>query len=155
MYIIYMYIVILQEARIPYYVSPYNFTSQQFRNCDCHLSLALQHTHQYKYRHGSERNYRRLFGGPWNVAALSCQRRKPKREPRVAEYPGQSSAAQRLPLFLSPFSLITVDLPLSYLVFPGSCQDGPGLSVCTAESVVTGKAGWTARLGFSECRREV
>lgn len=67
----------------------------------------------------------------------------------------QVRAAQRLPLFLSPFSLITVDLPLSYLVFPGSCQDGPGLSVCTAESVVTGKAGWTARLGFSECRREV
>lgn len=98
-----MYIVILQEARIPYYVSPYNFTSQQFRNCDCHLSLALQHTHQYKYRHGSERNYRHLFGGPWNVAALSCQRRKPKREPRVAEYPGQSSAAtSSLPVSFSP-----------------------------------------------------
>lgn len=100
-----MHIVILQGARIPYYVSPYNFTSQQFRNRDCHLSLALQHTHQYKYRHGSERNYRHLFGGPWNVAALSCQRRKPKREPCLAEYPGQSNAAtSSLPVVFSPSS---------------------------------------------------
>lgn len=74
--------------------------------CDCPLSLVLQHTPQDWYRRGSQRNYQCLFGRQWNDAPLSCQRRKPAREPGSAEHPGQSSyfLSSFLPFFLSPFS---------------------------------------------------